>query len=365
MQCQPEVVVVGVGGIGLPLAVALARRGCNVLGYDIDENVIADLRRHRVRRFEPGLADALGEAAAAGAISFDAVLKRAGAPRAYFITVPTPLLGSSFDDRPLRAAIETLQRIIAPGDLVVLTSTVPIGTTRSLGSTLRAVAAGLDVAYCPDRTITGNAFAEQFSIPHIVGGLDERSSHRAAEFLGRLGSVINVSSAEVAEAVKLFANSQRDVLFGLANEYALICEQLGLDLYEIAEAGSVDYPRSGLSRPGPVGGQCLPKDTYLLASSLTPARSSGVVLAARHVNESVIARIRANGRRPPCRRPRGARDRAVGRCVQGRADHRRYQGQRGAGIERFRGGQMAGGDISGVGCGRRFRRSFRSGSRTV
>ena len=121
--------------------------------------------------------------------------------------------------------------------------------------------------------------------------LETRSSHRAAEFLGRLGSVINVSSAEVAEAVKLFANSQRDVLFGLANEYALICEQLGLDLYEIAEAGSVDYPRSGLSRPGPVGGQCLPKDTYLLASSLTPARSSGVVLAARHVNESVIARI--------------------------------------------------------------------------
>ncbi len=287
---MPEnVVVVGLGEVGLALAVALARRDCRVIGYDIDQKMVAALRQNRARHLAPDFDTALKEAVRTGALLFETALHSAPENRAYVIAVPTPARGSSFDDRPLLAAVKAVQSVARPGDLVVVKSTVPIGTTRSIGRELRAGGIDLDIAYCPDRSVGGNAFAEQFAIPHLIGGLDARSSQRTAQLLGRLGTVISVGNPEAAEAAKLFANAQRNVVFGLANEFALICENLGLDMYEIARAAAIDYPRGHLHRPGPVGGPCLAKDVLLLASSVAPADAPLLSLAARAVNERVIA----------------------------------------------------------------------------
>jgi nucleotide sugar dehydrogenase len=286
---QENVVVVGLGEVGLALAVALARRDCRVTGYDIDQKMVAELRHNRTRHLAPDLDAALKEAVRIGALLFKTALHSAPENRAYVIAVPTPARGSSFDDRPLLAAVKAVQSVARPGDLIVVKSTVPIGTTRSIGRELRVGGIDLDIAYCPDRSVGGNAFAEQFAIPHLIGGLDARSSQRAAQLLGRLGTVINVANPEAAEAAKLFANAQRNVVFGLANEFALICENLGLDMYEIARVAAIDYPRGHLHRPGPVGGPCLAKDVLLLASSVAPANAPLLSLAARAVNERVIA----------------------------------------------------------------------------
>jgi nucleotide sugar dehydrogenase len=289
---QENVVVVGLGEIGLAIAVALAQRGCKVTGYDIDEGLVADLRRqNHIRHGASAFDAALSEAVGTGVLAFDTVLEPARAPRAYVLAVPTPLAGSAFDDRPLTSALDAVQGVAAAGDLVVVKSTVPIGTTRSLARKLRAAGLDLDIAHCPERSIVGDTFAEQFSIPHIVGGIDDRSSRRAAALFGRLGAVVTVGSPDAAEAIKLFANARRDVLFGLANEFALICENLGLDMYEIGKAGAIDYPRGGLARPGPVGGPCLPKDTHLLALSVPGAQTPHLSLAARAVNEHVVTRV--------------------------------------------------------------------------
>lgn len=286
---QDIVVVIGLGEVGLAVAVALASRGCTVTGYDIDEAVVGDLRAGHARRFPLALTAAFRDVVAAGTLSFASVLQPADIGRSYIIVVSTPLRGASFDDRPLLSAVDVLQRVAASGDLVVVKSTVPIGTTTAIGRKLRMAGLDVDIAHSPDRSIAGKAFEEQFSIPHIVGGIDARSGQRAARLFDRLGTVIGVSSPDAAEAVKLFANAQRDVAFALANEFALICENLGLDFYEIGKAGASDYPRGSLFRPGPVGGQCLPKDTLLLASSVPAALAPTLSLTARAVNERVIA----------------------------------------------------------------------------
>jgi UDP-N-acetyl-D-mannosaminuronic acid dehydrogenase len=288
---QDNVVVVGLGTIGLAIAVALASRDCRVTGYDIDDNVIDRLRHDPSLNLPIALGSALKDAVDAGALAFDSALRPAGESRTYIVAVTTRLCGSAFDAQPLTSAVEAVQRVAAAGDLIVLKSTVPIGTTRAIGRTLRASNADVGLVYCPDRSVTGKSFEEQFSLPHIVGGLDPQSSARATRLFARLGTVIDVGSPEAAEAAKLFANAQRDVTFGLANEFAMICEKLGLDMYEIASAGAIDYPRGGFNRPGPVGGPCLSRDTFLLAASVPGGDAPKVSLAARTVNQRVIAQI--------------------------------------------------------------------------
>jgi UDP-N-acetyl-D-mannosaminuronic acid dehydrogenase len=287
---QDGIVVIGLGDVGLATAVAFARRGCRVTGYDTDKAVVADLRK-RARPLGPVFERALKDAAHDGALRFETNLAPADHNRTYIIAVPTPLRGSLFDDRPLTRAVACVQAVAAPRDLVVIRSTVPIGTTRSIARKLRS--SDVDVACCPDRSISGKSFEEQFSIPHIIGAIDARSRRRAARLFALLGRVIEVGSPDAAEVTKLFANAQRDVAFALTNEFALICENLGLDMYEIGKAAATGYPRGSLSRPGPVGGPCLSKDSFLLAGSFSSVDGPRLSLAAREVNRRVIERIAA------------------------------------------------------------------------
>jgi UDP-N-acetyl-D-mannosaminuronic acid dehydrogenase len=179
---------------------------------------------------------------------------------------------------------------MAEDTLVIVRSTVPIGTCRGLVlPLLRPRVSEPLLAVCPERTIQGKALEELRNLPQIVGGLNETATGRAkALFEAITSQVIAVSSLEAAEAVKLICNAHTDLIYGFGNEVALTADAWGLDAYELIDAANLNYPRPDLSKPGFVGGSCLSKDPYLLIHS---AQAHGyfpsMVAAARHLNESV------------------------------------------------------------------------------
>jgi nucleotide sugar dehydrogenase len=287
------VVVIGCGTVGLPLAVAFATRDVEVLGVDTDAERIAALEGGRLDVAEAGVADALRGSIAAGRLRFAPSCDRAARRRAYIVAVPTPVDGQRAPDTAsLQAACAAAVACARDDDLLVIRATVAIGTTRRIAQEIAARGRTVAVACCPDRSVAGRSFHEQFSVPHVVGGLDAAGTRDAGRLFQSLGRVVEVSTPEAAEAVKLFCNVQRDVTFALANHFALISEALGLDLAEIERAAAAEYPRFHLSRPGPVGGPCLPKDAWLLEHSLIRRRDApALALAARQVNASVLDHV--------------------------------------------------------------------------
>jgi nucleotide sugar dehydrogenase len=167
---------------------------------------------------------------------------------------------------------------------VVIRSTVPIGTTRAAAA---ALGRPLRWSACPDRSTAGRALADQATIPHIVGGLDEPSAEAAERLFAVIGPTRRVATPEAAEALKLFANVHRDMRFALANQFALICESAGVDFSEVRAAGAQGFPRFDLARAGPVGGPCLSKDVYLL----DPAERAGLLRGGRAVNHGLVHHV--------------------------------------------------------------------------
>jgi UDP-N-acetyl-D-mannosaminuronic acid dehydrogenase len=290
---EAEIVVLGCGAIGLPLAVAFAERGFEVLGIDTDCRRVARLSEAASDACDPEIAPALRMALGEGRIRFASSSSHAGRQRMFILAVPTPV---DAENRPVLGHVEETFRTAAhqaqDGDLIVIRSTVPIGTTRRLADTILGQRPGILVAACPDRSIAGRSLADQHLVPNVVAGMDGAATDAAAAFFGHLGPVLTVSSPEAAEAVKLFCNVQRDAIFALANEFALVSEALGLDAGEIFAAAANGYSRFLPTRPGPVGGPCLTKDTFLLAHSFgSDDRIAGLALAARRVNASLIDHV--------------------------------------------------------------------------
>jgi len=283
-----RVAVVGLGYAGLTLAVALARKGVTVFGYDRDPGVVAALATGRPHLFEPGIEEGLREVLG-DRLSVAAELSREPVDAAV-LCVSTPV--SSETHQPelenLRAAARRVAETCAPDTLVVVRSTVPVGATRRvvlpelLGRWPRA-----RLAFCPERTIQGQALRELEELPQVVGGLDRESREAAAALFARLTKrIVPVSSLEAAEMIKLINNCHTDLIYAFGNEVALMAERFGLDPLELVHAANIDYPRPDLSRPGFVGGSCLSKDPYLLLGS---SRSAGydpwLVAPARGLNE--------------------------------------------------------------------------------
>ena len=288
---ERDAVVIGCGAIGLPLAVALASAGAAVLGIDSDVAKAASLGAGRLDLIDAGLGDALREGLASGRLAFAPMLEAANHGRAYVIATPTPASAGDVMDRgPLEGALAAVAGVARPGDLVCIRSTVPIGATRALA---RAFAPpGLAFAACPDRSVAGQAYAEQFTVPHIVGGLGDEAGARAEALFAPLGAVVRTPDPETAEAIKLFANVERDVTFALANQFALICEATGVDFAAVRQAGASGFPRFSLARPGPVGGPCLTKDlALLLASAGIDGIDTALLSAARALNASLAPRL--------------------------------------------------------------------------
>jgi UDP-N-acetyl-D-mannosaminuronic acid dehydrogenase len=285
-----KICVVGTGHIGLPLAAVLADAGFAVTGYDTDDDFVVRVNTTgRVDFQEEGLADLL-RAHLGSRLTLSSTPPRD--QDVYIITVGTPLEPGS--ERPNLDRIRVAVQRLAPGfgddPLVVLRSTVSIGTTRNIVlPEIRHRTERFGLAFCPERTIEGRAIAEMRSLPQIIGGLDERSSARAGALFRLITpNIVHVSSLEAAEMIKLINNTYRDLTFAFANEVALIAERLGLSAAEMIHAANADYPRSSVAKPGFVGGPCLEKDALILIDSLHRIGfRPRVIEEARRINQAL------------------------------------------------------------------------------
>ncbi len=280
--------VVGLGYVGLTLAVSLARQGLTVHGVDTSPAVLAALRARRSHLFEPGVEEVLRELSGQRFHVGEALPERA--VEAVIICVSTPVdpdthvpeLGNL-----QRAARHVVERC-AEGTLVVVRSTVPVGGSRAVVlPELAARWARPRLAFAPERTIQGQALRELVELPQVVGGVDAESRDAAGKLFAQLTRrVVPVGSLEAAELVKLANNCHTDLIYSYGNEIALLAERWGIDPLEVIRAANLDYPRPDLARPGFVGGACLTKDPYIL---LTAAESVGhqpwLIGRARALNE--------------------------------------------------------------------------------
>jgi UDP-N-acetyl-D-glucosamine dehydrogenase len=268
---RPAVGIIGLGYVGLPLAVAFAESGASVIGVDLDAQRVAAIRAGRSFIEDvptPALA-ALVEAGRLAAADDVAALKDADA---IVICVPTPLGKSKEPDISfIVGAADAVAAIIRPGQLVVLESTTYPGTTQEIllpRFEARGIEAGKDffLAFSPERIDPGNTRYTLRDIPKVVGGLTPACRELVAALYGRITTVVPVSSPETAEMVKLFENTFRSVNIALVNEFAIMSRKLGISVWEVVSAAATKPFGFMPFYPGPgLGGHCLPSDPYYLS----------------------------------------------------------------------------------------------------
>jgi len=291
--------VVGLGHIGLPVAAAFVEAGFRVLGFEVDGARVAALARGEtpLRHLDPDLAARLG-----GTGRFEATTDagRMGAADALLLCVPTGLTASDEPDLgPVRAAAEAAAATLRPGQLVVLESTTYPGTTRDVVLPVLARAGrecGREVflAYSPERVDPGRADPPLRAVPRLVGGIDPPSLQAAARlYCAAFESVVELSSAEAAEAAKLLENIYRAVNIAMVNEMKVLLTAMGLDVREVIDAAATKPYGFQAFEPGPGwGGHCIPIDPYYLAWK---ARQSGqearFVALASAINRAMPAYV--------------------------------------------------------------------------
>lgn len=288
----PSICVVGLGYIGLPTALMFARAGHQVVGVDVDERVVAALRDGETLLHEPGLAEIVRTQVRSGR------LRASRSPEiadAFILAVPTPISGLAHkraDLDAVRRATESVGPYVRRGSLVVVESTCPPGTVEQVVAPIleraSALRAGDDffLAHCPERVLPGRILTEIVENDRVLGGIDRDSAEAARELYGSFvsGQMITTDTT-TAELVKLMENTQRDVNIALANEFALVAEHLGIDVWEAIEIAN-RHPRVNFLRPGPgVGGHCIAVDPWFVvgaAPQFTP-----LIAASRTVNDSM------------------------------------------------------------------------------
>ena len=295
-----QVLVVGLGYVGLTLALVLADRNFTVTGYDINPKTVESLKNKSAPFFEKGLQNfldlyidnGLRVVSSLSGISADI----------YIISVGTPIDKATGkpDTSQLRRSAESVGAVLKRNDLVVLRSTVPLGTTREVVLPILEAKSGLKggtdffLAFCPERTAEGRALEELVKLPQIVGGLDSRSVELASRlFFENTHTVVDVGSLEAAEMCKLMDNTFRDTVFAYANQMAMLAERAGLNLSDLIDKVNLGYQRNAIPKPSPgVGGPCLSKDPYILASVFERyGLDCPVIMAARDVNKMAPAQI--------------------------------------------------------------------------
>jgi UDP-N-acetyl-D-mannosaminuronic acid dehydrogenase len=289
--------VVGMGRVGLPLSIAFCRVGFRVIGLETDQGRRTAIELGKLPFHDPAAEEFLREVVTSGRLT---VSGDAGSViplvDALILCVGTPLsadLRADYDQ--LTSALDHLVPHLKGGQLLILRSTVsPDALVKVVVPHIKRhapdVAGNLLVAACPERIAEGRAMEELFTLPEIVGGVDEPSTEAAAELFQSLdpGKKIHRTNATSAELAKLFTNVYRYVNFALANEFAILGEQYGVDTHRIIQMANEDYPRANIPIPGPAGGPCLSKDGYFLVEELT---LPDFVLLAWKLNEGTAAHI--------------------------------------------------------------------------
>lgn len=284
---EVELAVIGLGRVGLPLALAFASKGLRVMGVEKNPKLGEKIQNAESPFVEEGIQKLLKEETQKGRFSVVSSISQASGAEVILITVGTPLTP---DLRPdliqLNEVLHELCQNPVEGKLFVLRSTVPPGTTEGVVlELLREKAKKFYLAYCPERILEGKALKELETLPEIVGGIDRESSEAATELLKLLNPQKKIlrTAPKVAELAKLFTNIYRYVNFALSNQFALVCEYYGVDAYEAIRVANEGYARSNIPLPGPAGGPCLYKDGYML--NYTPFID--FIKAAWHLNESL------------------------------------------------------------------------------
>jgi UDP-N-acetyl-D-mannosaminuronic acid dehydrogenase len=298
---RPEIktlAVVGIGRVGLPLAISFAEAGLRVLGVDRDPAHVERINAGILPFIEHGAEEPLKRVIDNGNLRATVDGPSAiGQADAVIVTVGTPL-GADFraDRTQVEAALSSWGGSLKPGALVVMRSTLSPGTTENLvvptleRATGRKLGDGLFVAFCPERIAEGKAMEELKTLPEIIGGVDDASADQAADLFRRLApdKEIRRTDALSAELAKLYGNVYRYVTFALANEYALIAEHYGRDAHHIISTLRDGYSRAPVPMPGLAGGPCLSKDGYFLIEELT---FPDFVLTAWKLNDSMAAHM--------------------------------------------------------------------------
>ncbi|PTM45286.1 nucleotide sugar dehydrogenase [Phreatobacter oligotrophus] len=284
-----DVCVIGLGYVGLTLATVLSEVGLRVLGVEKRQSVVEMTANGRPHFSEAGLQEALSRVTSANRLVAVTELPEGLDCGIFIITVGTPLNSDGVARLDMiEAASGQVARYMADDALVILRSTVKIGTARNVVSPiLRQSGKRFAVAMCPERTLEGRALQELRELPQIVGADDQATRDRASSLFRQLtSSVVQVSSLEAAEVIKLVDNTFRDVQFAFANEVARLCDAFGISAHEVISLGKLGYKRTNVPLPGLVGGPCLEKDPHILRES---AQSRGIELeitrASRLVNE--------------------------------------------------------------------------------
>ena len=275
----------GLGYIGLPTAIIAAKHGVDVTGVDINPKVVEMTNEGKLHIIEPGMEEMLQEVIQSGA------MKASTTPEvsdAYFMVVPTPFKGNHEPDISyVEAATRAVLPLLKEGDLYVIESTSPVGTTEKMRDLIFAERPELEgkiyIAYCPERVLPGNVIYELVHNDRVIGGINDESTSKAIEFYRKfVKGELHRTNSRTAEMCKLTENSSRDVQIAFANELSLICDKAGINVWELINLAN-KHPRVNILQPGcGVGGHCIAVDPYFITAEFP--MESKIISSAREIN---------------------------------------------------------------------------------
>ena len=282
---NPEVVTVGLGYIGLPTSALIASHGTNVLGVDINQSVVETINKGKIHIVEPDLGKIVSDAVSKGNLKAST---KASSSDVYLIVVPTPFKGNHEPDTSfVEAATKGIIPLLKKGDLYIIESTSPIGTTERMRDLIYSHRPKLKdeiyIAYCPERVLPGNVMHELVENDRVIGGIDKVSTRKAISFYRKyVKGELHGTNARTAEMCKLVENSSRDSQIAFANELSLICDKADINVWELIGLAN-KHPRVNILQPGcGVGGHCIAVDPYFIVSDYP--MESKMIGTAREVN---------------------------------------------------------------------------------
>jgi len=282
---KPEVVMIGLGYIGLPTAALIASNKVYVHGVDINPKVVETINKGQIHIVEPELDTAVASAVSEGYLKAGTTPVEANA---YLIVVPTPFKAKNEPDISfVEAATRAVLPLLKKDDLYIIESTSPVGTTEKMMHLIflerPELKGALNIAYCPERVLPGNVMYELVHNDRVIGGVDEKSTEKALAFYRQfIEGDLHRTNARTAEMCKLVENSSRDVQIAFANELSLICDKADINVWELIELAN-KHPRVNILQPGcGVGGHCIAVDPYFIVSDYP--MESKIIGTAREVN---------------------------------------------------------------------------------
>lgn len=280
-----KVVMIGLGYIGLPTAALIAKNKIQVHGVDINQHVVDTINQGKIHIIEPELDIAVSNAVKDSYLKADIKPVEANT---YIVVVPTPFKAKNEPDISyVEAATKSILQLLKPGDLYIIESTSPIGTTEKMKDLIYnerpELTNKLHIAYCPERVLPGNVMYELVNNDRVIGGINDISTDKALAFYSRfVNGKLHRTNARTAEMCKLVENSSRDVQIAFANELSLICDKADINVWELIELAN-KHPRVNILQPGcGVGGHCIAVDPYFIVADYP--MESKIIGTAREIN---------------------------------------------------------------------------------